>query len=104
YDLVEPGHLYVEKGPDLRGRPTTWVVNGNDADIPLRGIDLEAPSSLGPCRKVAAVTRLRKTDGTPVPVPASVAGCRVEKGRRRARVTMTSPRGTSVPLDLARAR
>jgi len=104
WDLVEPGRLYVEIGKDLAGARTTWIVNGTDADIPLRGVSIDAPSSLGPCRRLAAATHLKKTDGTPVPVPAAVAGCDVVNGRRRARLALASPRGTSVPVTVGRAR
>ena len=100
YDVVEPGHLYVETGPDLRGAATTWIVNGNDADIPLRGAEIGAPASLGPCRTLSARSNLRKTDGTPVPVPVSVAGCTVGPGGRRAILALTSPRGKSVPVAI----
>lgn len=100
WDLVEPGRLYVERGKNLAGARTTWVVNANDADVPLRGVLLDVPGALGPCRTLEAVTALKKTDGTPVPVPATIVGCAVENGRRRARVALTSPRGTSVPIAL----
>ena len=101
YDVVEPGHLYVETGPDLRGAATTWIVNGNDADIPLRGAEVPAPSALGPCRSLSARSNRRKTDGTPVPVPVAVVGCAATGGRgRRAILALTSPRGTSVPVSL----
>lgn len=100
YDVVEPGHLYVETGVDLRGAATTWIVNGNDADIPLRGAEIAAPGSLGPCRKLSAQSNLRKTDGTPVPVAVSVTGCASGERGRRAVLALTSPRGTSVPVSL----
>lgn len=99
-EVVEPGHLYVETGLDLRGEPTTWIVNGNDADIPLRGAEIAAPASLGRCRDLAATSNLRKTDGTPVPVPVSVVGCAAGERGRRAVLALTSPRGTSVPVTL----
>jgi len=104
YDVVEPGHLYVEAGPDLRGKPTTWIVNGNDADIPLRGAEISAPASLGPCRTLAARSDLRKSDGTPVPVPVSVRGCASGARGRQAILSLTSPRGTSVPVTLRHSR
>jgi hypothetical protein len=104
WDVVEPGRLYVETGPNLAGKQTTWIVNGTDATIPLRGAWIDAPAALGPCRRLAAVTDLRKTDGTPVPVPAEVTGCALVGGKRRARVALVSPRGTSVPIALRRAR
>jgi len=104
YDLVEPGHLYVEKGPDLHGRPTTWIVNGNDADIPLRGAEIGAPAALGACRALSAESNLRKTDGTPVPVPVSIAGCAGQGRSRRAILALTSPCGTSVPVSVRPAR
>lgn len=99
-DVVEPGHLYVETGPDLHGTATTWIVNGNDADIPLRGAEIAAPASLGPCHSLSARSNLRKTDGTAVPVPVSVTGCTAGPGGRRAILALTSPRGTSVPVAL----
>ena len=104
YELVEPGHLYVEKGPDLHGTATTWIVNGNDADIPLRGAEIDAPAVLGPCRALVSESSLRKTDGTPVEVPVSIAGCAGQGRNRRAILTLTSPRGTSVPVSIHRTR
>jgi len=101
WDVVEPGRLYVEAGADLAGKRTTWIVNGTDADVPVRGAWIDAPSSLGPCRQLAVETRLTK-HGTPVELPASVAGCSVVNGRRRARVTLVAPRGTSVPISVVR--
>jgi 3',5'-cyclic AMP phosphodiesterase CpdA len=103
YDVVEPGHLYVEAGPDLHGKATTWIVNGNDADIPLRGAPIAAPSSLGPCRSLLARSDLKKTDGTPVPVPVSVRGCSSGARGRQAILALASPRGTSVPVSLRRS-
>jgi hypothetical protein len=103
WDVVEPGRLYVETGPDLAGKRTTWIVNGNDADVPLRGAWIDAPSALGPCGRLTVETGLKRRE-TPVPVPASVAGCAIVNGRRRARVALVSPRGTSVPISVVRAR
>jgi len=102
YDVVEPGHLYVETGPDLHGKATTWIVNGNDADIPLRGAEIGAPASLGPCRSLQAASNLRKTDGTPVAVAVSVRGCSSGPRGRQAVLALTSPRGTSVPVSVRR--
>ncbi|HKB69579.1 MAG TPA: metallophosphoesterase family protein [Thermoanaerobaculia bacterium] len=104
WDLVEPGRLYVETGRDLAGARTTWIVNGTDADVPLRGAWIDAPGPLGSCRRLAAAARLKKSDGTAVPVPAFVEGCAVVNGRRRARVALTSPRGTSVRVTIGRTR
>jgi len=101
WDVVEPGRLYVETGPDLAGRRTTWIVNGTDADVPVRGAWIDAPPSLGSCRRLTAETGLKKR-GVPVELPASVAGCAVVNGRRRARVTLVSPRGTSIPVSIGR--
>jgi 3',5'-cyclic AMP phosphodiesterase CpdA len=104
WDLVEPGRLYVETGKDLAGAPTTWIVNSNDADVPLRGVWLDAPGRLGPCAALEPVTRVVKRDGSTEPVAAAVAGCGVESGRRRVRVTLTSPRGTSVRVAVGRSK
>ena len=104
YDLVEPGHLYVEKGSDLHGTAMTWIVNGNDADIPLRGAEIDAPAVLGPCRALVPESNLRKTDGTRVEVPVALAGCAGAGRTRRAILSLTSPRGTSVPVSIHRAR
>jgi 3',5'-cyclic AMP phosphodiesterase CpdA len=102
YDLIEPGHLYVETGSNLKGAKTTWIVNGNDADIPLRGVSLDASPSLGPCRRLVAESQLKKTDGTPIPVPIATTGCVKENGRRRARLALIAPRGASVPVTIRR--
>ncbi|HET7453847.1 MAG TPA: metallophosphoesterase [Thermoanaerobaculia bacterium] len=83
WDLVEPGRLYVETGKDFAGAPATWIVNANDADVPLRGAWIDAPGRLGPCAALEPQMHVLKKDGTTFPVAGTVAGCAVENGRRR---------------------
>jgi len=97
YDLVEPGRLFVENGAPARNGKRIWVVNSNDADIPLRGVAVDVPA-LGPCRGVRAESELKRRDGTPVPVPISRVSCSSSRGRLHVALELTSPRGTSVPI------
>jgi 3',5'-cyclic AMP phosphodiesterase CpdA len=103
YDLVEPGRLYAETRPPGRGPGRTWLVNSNDVSIPVRGLELRAPSSQGPCGRLAARTDLRRYDGTLVPVAARVASCEGTGRARRARVQIQAPRRASVPITIERA-
>jgi len=104
YDVVEPGHLYVENGPDLAGKKTTWVVNGNDADVPLRGATVETAASTGRCADLTVESDLRQLDGTPVPVPIATTGCHSANGKRGLTFSLLAPRGKSVPIRVQRRR
>lgn len=97
YDVVEPGRLFVEGGAPVRNGKRIWVVNSNDADVPLRGVSVDLPASV-PCRRVRAESELKLRDGTPVPVPVSVLSCSRARGSLRVRLGLTAPRGLSVPV------
>jgi hypothetical protein len=82
YDLIQPGRLYVEGAiqdktfdPDkepfktgladgyLKDAPCFWVVNSNDVQpLPLAGIDLDVPASLGDCSNLAVKSWSRSRD------------------------------------------
>ena len=40
YDLIEPGRLFAEAAPSGPKESRLWVVNSNNSDLPLRGIEL----------------------------------------------------------------
>lgn len=102
WDVVEPGHLFVGSGADLAGVRRTWIVNGNDADIPVRTALVPAPAALGPCARLAVDGSVLHSDGTSAAVPVSVAGCRGSGPRRQAQIAMTAPRGSSVVVKARR--
>jgi hypothetical protein len=102
YDILEPGRLYLEDGGDMRRGKKTWVVNSNDADIPLRGVSVDLPR-IGSCPRLFAESDLRRWDGTAVPVPVSKLSCTSTRAGSRVTLGMTSPKGTSVPI-LVRAK
>lgn len=105
YDVIEPGRLSVEKGaPAGAGGKRLWVVNSNDADIPVRGVEAAVPSAFGPCAALTAESTLERRDGTAVPVPVSVSSCRSRGGRRELTLSLTAPRGASVPLVIRKGR
>src|SRR5450759_901467 len=95
YTLIEPGKLFFEKAADGRW----WVVNGNDQDIPLSGIEISAQAA---CAAIEVETQLTTLDGDPVPVASAVLSCTRSKGRSRVRIGMTVPKRTSVPILLRR--
>jgi hypothetical protein len=99
YDVVQPGHLSVEDAGRAAGAKKIWVVNSNDADIPLRGVSLDA-SRIGPCPAIRVRSDLRRRDGTPVPIPVSKLSCSGSKGGSRLRLGLIAPAGTSVPILL----
>ena len=103
YDVLEPGHLSVETGNAAAGSKKFWIVNSNDADIPLRGVSLDA-GGLGPCASLRVDSDLRRWDGTPMPVPVSRLSCARVRGRPHLTLGLTAPRGTSVPVIVSRER
>jgi hypothetical protein len=70
YEVIEPGRLYLEDATAKAGEQRFWIVNSNDFQqpIPLRGIDVEAPASLGRCDELEATAETRQRD-KPLPIP-----------------------------------
>ncbi|MGH9440859.1 MAG: metallophosphoesterase family protein [Thermoanaerobaculia bacterium] len=99
YDVVEPGRLGVESAGSARNGKKFWVVNSNDADIPLRGVSVDLPR-LGPCSGVTAQSELRDRNGALAPIPLSRLSCSSAKGRLRVTLGLKAPRGTSVPITV----
>jgi 3',5'-cyclic AMP phosphodiesterase CpdA len=100
YDVIEPGHLYVERGPDLVGKSSTWVVNANDLDVPLRGATIEVPAGTGPCSRLVVESELRRLDAAPIPIPIETTACVRANGKRRLTLSLTVPRGRSLPITV----
>ena len=101
YDVLEPGRLYVEEGGREGGARRIWVVNSNDADVPLRGVSVVLPGT-GRCSGLQAESNLRKWDGTPIPVAVSKLSCSKSKSGSKVTLGLISPRGTSVPILIRR--
>jgi len=64
YDLISPGHLYLQDAPAASGEAKFWIVNSNDLSqpLPLHGVETEAPASLGDCCSLAATAQARRRD------------------------------------------
>jgi len=108
-DVVEPGRLYVEKAVEKavagKGEARFWIVNSNDATIPVRGMDVTVPRALGRCGRLQATAELKKRDGTPIPIEIGIA--RAVAGKKTCRLTLAAPAvpaGTSVPVVIRRQR
>ncbi len=99
YDVIEPGRLFIQDESPRRREKTLWVVNSNDADIPLRGVSVGVPGTAR-CSAIRAESNLRRRDGTTVPVPVSTLSCSRSSGVSRVTLGMTAPRRTSVPILL----
>ena len=69
YEVIEPGRLYLEDAAAKPKERRFWIVNSNDFQqpIPLRGIDVEAPASLGRCDDLEATAETRQRD-KPLPI------------------------------------
>jgi 3',5'-cyclic AMP phosphodiesterase CpdA len=99
-DVVEPGRLFIEKGEaKRRGEARFWIVNGNDAVLPVRGMRITVPRNLGRCDRLEAASDLKKRDGTVVPVEIAVV--RAAASGQGCRLTLAAPAvpaGASVPV------
>ncbi len=103
YDVLEPGRLFTEGGRATRaGERRLWVVNSNDAEIPLRGATASVPAKLGPCPALAAESDLKTRDGQAVPVPVRVSSCNRRGTQRELRLQLVAPPDVSVPILLRR--
>src|SRR6185436_12136396 len=95
YKIVEPGHLYAEKGKNM-----FWLVNSSDLLLPARRIEVRVPRSAGACKDLVAESRLTKYDGTPIPVPVTIASCTPSGKVNKVTISATdgAPRRSSVPI------
>jgi hypothetical protein len=91
YEVIEPGRLYtedVEKPPT--GTAQFWIVNSNDVvqPLPLRGVEVEVPASLGSCASLtAAATTLRRDKVVEIP-GVMIDACKpASRGKLRLHVT-----------------
>ena len=106
YDVIEPGRLYVE--PAVESAPeglqaSFWIVNSNDPEkpLPLRGIEVEIPASLGACSGLTALAEIRRRDGA---VPVEIAlDCAADLPAHHVRLKAPAvPGGASVRLTIRR--
>ncbi len=101
YDVIEPGRLFVEAAPSpAKSETKLWVVNSNNSDLPLRGIEASVPASAGECAALgAAGTMLRRKDNPP---SFAIAGCLAAGDQRKVRLSVDAfPKRKSVLVTIA---
>ena len=101
--VVEPGHLYVERGTHGHA---AWLVDSSDTPLPARHVEVSVPASTGRCAELIASTSLTTWDNKPIPVPVEITACTTIKGRRSLTLTVAGavPRRSSVPINVQRKR
>jgi hypothetical protein len=101
--VVEPGHLYVERGTHGHA---AWLVNSGDTPLPVRHVEVSVPASTGRCAELVASTSLTTWDKKPIPVPVEITMCTTAKGRRNLTLTVAGdvPRRSSVPINIQTKR
>jgi hypothetical protein len=101
YDLIEPGRLFVEPvAGAAAGESKFWVVNSNDSELPLRGIEVEGPGG-APCANLTtSATMPRRKDNPP---PFTMATCTDTAGGQHLRYTVGAfPAGKSILVTVAK--
>jgi len=104
YDVIEPGHLYVEPAAGTPTEARFWIVNSNDivkesGPLTLRGVETEVPASLGGCGELTASAELKKRDGSVLTVPMTITACTPGTLVHKLRLTAEGmPAGTSLPV------
>jgi hypothetical protein len=100
YDLIEPGHLYVEPAAGTATEARFWIVNSTDSGpLTLRGVETEVPASLGGCGELTASATLPKRDGSVLTVPMTITACTPGTIVHKLRMTAEGmPAGTSMPV------
>jgi hypothetical protein len=109
YDVIEPGHLYVEpplaglSGPPGKdGEARFWIVNSNEAGpLVLDGVETEVPATLGACNDLQPTSDFKGRDGKPVTL--TVTSCAPGKSVHKLRIRAEGvPAGASVPVVVRR--
>ncbi|HEY0512194.1 MAG TPA: metallophosphoesterase [Thermoanaerobaculia bacterium] len=92
YDVVEPGRLYLQDLPARAREARFWIVNSNDfaQPLPLRGVDVDVPASLGPCKRLEVTAAAQRRDAT-VPVPGLTITSCAAAGRGKLRLHIEGP-------------
>jgi UDP-2,3-diacylglucosamine pyrophosphatase LpxH len=101
YKIVEPGHVYAEEAKAAKASEhLVWLINSSDLLLPARRIETSVPRSLGACADLVVESRLTKYDGTPIPVPVTIANCTAYGNENHVTITATdgAPRRASVPI------
>jgi hypothetical protein len=82
YEAVEPGRLYLEDAQAKAGEHRFWIVNSDDfaQPIPLRGIDVDVPASLGKCGDLEVTSTARKRDAEVAVAGVTIASCSPASG------------------------
>jgi hypothetical protein len=105
YDVIEPGHLYVEPLAGLPGKDDEarfWIVNSNDlGPLALDGIETEVPAKLGACNDLQPTSDFKGRDGKPVTL--TTLSCAPGKSVHKLRIRAEGvPAGASVPVVIRR--
>jgi len=68
--------------------------------LPVRRMETSVPRSVGACKDLVAESRLTKYDGTPIPVPVTIASCTPTGKVNKVTISATdgAPRRSSVPI------
>jgi hypothetical protein len=77
YEVVEPGRLYLEEAAGKPGEHRFWIVNSDDfaQPIPLRGIDVDVPASLGKCGDLEVTATSRRRDAETAVPGVTIGSC-----------------------------
>jgi len=101
YKVVEPAHLYTEAATSANpAERKLWLINSSDLALPVRHIEMYVPSAIGACKDLVVETRLTKYDGTPIPVPMTIANCTASEIANNVTIAATDdvPGRHSIPI------
>jgi 3',5'-cyclic AMP phosphodiesterase CpdA len=97
YRVIEPGHLYLQAEKDGK---RNWIVNGNDAQIAIRGAELKVPKVQGDCHRFKVEGEQRDWQFTPKAIPIGVSNCWSEGAWTHFVLSLESPKRSSLSLTL----
>jgi len=83
-ETIGPGRLFTQAVPAGPGETRLWVVNGNDSDLPLRGIEAALPAGAD-CKGLSATAEVPYRARTAPEV--TIAACADGKARLEADAT-----------------
>ena len=87
YDVVEPGRLYLQDLPPGHREARFWLVNSNDfaQPLPLRGVDVDVPASLGSCKRLEATAATQRRGATTT-TGLTITSCVARRGKLRLHI------------------
>ncbi len=102
FDVIEPGRLFTQAVAGAPDAASLWVVNSNNSELPLRGIEATVPAAAGDCAGLTARGTLpRRKDNPP---PFTVVACGDTAAGRAVRLQTTAfPRRKSVLVTVGKA-